>query len=115
MKRIEDKIQFECCQWLRSNKITFFHVPNGGLRSKAEASRLTALGVVPGVPDLVILLPNNKTLFVELKKQDGVVSKLQSLFHEKLITMGFPLLVLRTDRPQTAVDLLSQFVAGHTP
>lgn len=32
----------------------FFHVPNGGKRTKAEAGRFKAMGVKAGVPDLVV-------------------------------------------------------------
>lgn len=110
MKHIEDQIQFACCQWLRANKITFFHVPNGGYRNKQEASRLVALGVVAGVPDLVILFPDKKVLFVELKRAKGITSKLQKLFHEKLVKMEFPVLVIQTDDPLEAVQILSTHI-----
>lgn len=34
----------------------FFHVPNGGKRTKAEAGRFKAMGVKAGVPDLVVFV-----------------------------------------------------------
>lgn len=34
-----------------------FHCPNGGGRSKAEAGILKAMGVLPGIPDLLIIGP----------------------------------------------------------
>jgi len=113
MKNIEDKIQFACCQWLRENKICFFHVPNGGLRSKGEASRLTALGVTPGVHDLVILLPGAITLLIELKKEKGIVSKFQKIFHDKVIKMGFLSHIIQTDCPVQAVSELSMHISHH--
>jgi hypothetical protein len=32
-----------------------FHVPNGGARSPVEAAIMTRMGVLPGIPDIVIL------------------------------------------------------------
>ena len=34
-----------------------FHIPNGGKRDPLEAARLTAQGVVPGIPDYFIAIP----------------------------------------------------------
>lgn len=42
------------------------HVPNGGKRTKAEAARFKAVGVVAGFPDLMVIGPG-KVLFMELK------------------------------------------------
>lgn len=54
----EDKHQTELFKWAKLAKCTMpdlaklYHVPNGGGRSKAEAGRLKAQGVVAGVLDL---------------------------------------------------------------
>jgi hypothetical protein len=47
----------------------FFHVPNGGVRSKAEAAIFAGLGVVPGVPDLAII-HNGRCFGLELKTEE---------------------------------------------
>ena len=46
-----------------------YHIPNGGLRSKATAARLKAAGVKSGVPDLCFPVPrgNFHGLYIELK------------------------------------------------
>ena len=44
-----------------------FHVPNGGYRRPHEAAIFAGLGVVPGVPDL-ILIDQGKTYALELKR-----------------------------------------------
>jgi len=59
--------------------LVFFHVPNGGYRTKAEAGILKAMGVRPGVSDL-ILLHQNKTFALELKAQGGRATEEQMAF-----------------------------------
>jgi len=43
--------------WRREKYVVGFHCPNEGKRSKASAGRLKALGVVPGVFDLIFFVP----------------------------------------------------------
>lgn len=52
------------------------HIPNGGFRSKQEASKLKLMGVLPGLPDLM-LVANKKIAFIELKISKGTVSPAQ--------------------------------------
>ncbi|MBC3540636.1 VRR-NUC domain-containing protein [Rufibacter sp. H-1] len=114
MVRLEDKIQFECAQFLRRNRITFYHVPNGAKRSAAEASRLIALGLLPGVNDLVILLPGAVSVYVELKIEKGKLSKSQINFHQKISELGFPNYIIQTDCPNQAILLLADILKNHT-
>lgn len=89
MKRLEDFLQYKCAEWLRSQGILFFHVPNAAKRSLREASRLKAMGMVSGVHDLVILLDNGKIIFVELKTDKGDLSPKQKLWHAAMVRKGF--------------------------
>lgn len=55
-------------------ELTRLHaIPNGGGRSKAEAGRLKAEGVKPGVCDLCLPVPagGKHGLYLELKKKGG--------------------------------------------
>src|SRR5262245_48518769 len=54
----------------------FWHTPNGGLRSKAEASILTRLGVRAGIPD-VAAIKDGRAYFLELKTEGGRLTKAQ--------------------------------------
>jgi len=55
----------------------WFHVPNGGARpSPVEMARLKMMGLVPGVPDL-ILVRFGRTYALELKAEGGRVSPQQ--------------------------------------
>lgn len=50
-----------------------YHIPNGGLRSKATAGKMKAAGQKSGVPDLHLPVPKGKYhgLYIELKRQRG--------------------------------------------
>ena len=73
--RSEFEEQCQAATWLKRNDILFFHVPNGGLRSKAAGAMMKAAGVIPGVPDFVIPIPSPDGafhgLFIEIKRKDG--------------------------------------------
>lgn len=74
-RELEHKIQSACVEWfavqfpnLRGRLVA---VPNGGARSKAEAAKLKAEGVVAGVADLVLFMHDHThgygALFIEMK------------------------------------------------
>lgn len=73
MKHLESRMQVACVKWFRYQYRQFgellVHVPNGGSRDLRTAQRLKAEGVVPGVSDLVLFIPNTHYhgLFIELK------------------------------------------------
>ncbi len=106
--RPEQAIQQAAVNYLRVmenlGELTFFHVPNGGRRSKAEAGIFKTLGVRPGVPDLVILLPGGRTAFVEVKSDKGYLSQAQKAFKNQAEGFGFPYAECR------AVDEVERFV-----
>lgn len=70
MNRPEERVQRELVAYLRANlpkPWLVFHVPNGGGRSKAEAGILKAMGVLAGVPDLIVIGPKSYMATIELK------------------------------------------------
>lgn len=50
-----------------------YHIPNGGLRNKPVAVRLTAQGVRRGVPDICLPVARHgfHSLYIELKRPKG--------------------------------------------
>ena len=68
-----------------------FHIPNGGSRHIAEATKLKAMGVKRGVPD--IFLPVRTTnyigLWIELKKAGGKISNEQIEWLYYLSAQGY--------------------------
>jgi len=63
-------------QWLRLYGILHCHVPNGGKRRRVEAAILKGMGVVAGMPDLLIFDSppgdaEKKGVALEMKAPDG--------------------------------------------
>ena len=77
MKRDEGYLQSECVRWFRLQypkmEKLLFAVPNGGSRKLIEAKRLKGQGVVAGVSDLILLVPNRGyfALCIEMKFGKG--------------------------------------------
>lgn len=97
MTRPEQSIQRAIVDYLRlalPRAITFA-VPNGGYRTRAEAGVLKAQGVVAGVSDLVILLPDGRVAFVEVKAGKGRVSEAQTDFLATVAGFGHLTAVVR--------------------
>jgi hypothetical protein len=78
-KNTEAAVQAAIVEYVRTvaPDILIFHVPNGGLRSKREAAKLRWMGVLPGIPDL-ILLHRGRAIFWEVKPLNrGVITEAQ--------------------------------------
>jgi hypothetical protein len=76
----EQTIQTPLFQHIRARGVrglVAIHVPNGGFRRRVEAKILVGLGVTAGVPDL-LLWHDGKSFALELKSEDGRVSKTQA-------------------------------------
>jgi len=81
---LEDTEQKALCNYLRTKKLLFFSIPNGGTRNKKEAQTLKQTGLLKGASDLVILT-DNKIIFLELKRRKGgYISREQKTFLEKV-------------------------------
>ena len=90
MIRAEQDLQIAVVQYLRlaAPQLLFWHVPNGGKREKREASLLKAMGVLPGVPDLAMILPGGVAGFIELKSGAGRESVEQEAFRDAVNHRG---------------------------
>lgn len=81
----EDKLQAELFKWFWNNypkyRLCLFHVPNEGKKNMKEAMKLKAIGVIAGIPDLILAF-DRKVFFIELKKDDhSYLSKSQKDLH----------------------------------
>ena len=97
-KRDEDRLHrsaVEFMRWALPDDAVFYHVPNGGLRSRKVAQRLSGLGVVAGVPDLAVVHKGH-AIFIELKAGRGTLSAAQRTMVRKLIYCGADVICART-------------------
>ena len=92
-RRPEQALQRAVVDYLRLienlGELTFFHVPNGGARSRVEAGIFKGLGTRAGVPDLVLLFPEGRAAFIELKAGGGCLSAEQLAFKNQAEEFGF--------------------------
>jgi len=80
---------------LRAPSVRVVSVPNEGLRSVGAAARLRATGMRAGFPDLIVLGPDGRCAFLEMKARGGSLSKEQVGWCFWLAQMGFPVAVFR--------------------
>lgn len=95
MKTEEHDIQCACVNLFRLQypeyRLLLFAVPNGGLRSVTTAKHLKAEGVMPGVSDLILLIPNRHYhgLLIEMKKPSGRQTASQVNFQTAAEKQGY--------------------------
>lgn len=88
----EDTIQKTLARHLRlraRHGVVWFHCPNGGARSARTGALLKAMGVLPGVADMIYLLPGARVVFHELKATDGEIEPSQAQFAADVRRLGF--------------------------
>jgi len=75
-----------------------FHVPNGGSRHIAEATKLKAMGTRQGVPDLLLPVPraDKSGLALELKSPSGRLQPTQAWWLKRLKEQGWAIAVAWT-------------------
>lgn len=66
----------------------WFHIPNGGKRPPRQTALFKALGVMPGVADLVFIWPVRNILFLELKAKGRTPSDEQLHFKDMVLPTG---------------------------
>lgn len=108
MREEEHNIQAACVRWFNLQwpeyRGLLFAIPNGGARSKATAGKLKAEGVIPGVADLILLVPRIEegckymwhALCIEMKTTTGRQSAEQGLWQLKVEQHGYKYAVCRS-------------------
>lgn len=75
-KTTEHDLQVECVNWFRENIPAglIFAVPNCGTRNIGTYYYMVKEGLTKGAPDLVVLLPSSRIIFIEMKSPTGRLS-----------------------------------------
>ena len=97
-KSAEQKEQIKFVQYVR----TFFpdvilaSIPNGTGASASNRLKLVHEGLLPGMPDILLLKDNASMLFMEFKRPDGkgIASAEQHRVHDRLRQLGFEVRVV---------------------
>ena len=76
--------------------VLYFHPANGGLRNKREAAKFKRMGVLPGIADIVIIIPTGWVVFVEVKTPKGSVSEYQQGFKKFCEDHEYPYTVVHS-------------------
>lgn len=74
-------------RWRGADGSFVFHCPNGGYRRPVEAALLKAMGVVAGVPD-VLVINRGRPFGLELKRHDGRLTPEQITCHALMRKAG---------------------------
>lgn len=94
----EGKIQAECVIWFNNTypqfRKTLFHVPNENDRADSniiQGAMRKSLGVVPGVADLILLVPRGShgALCIEMKDEKGVQRPAQKEWQAIVENLGY--------------------------
>jgi hypothetical protein len=95
MKSSEHLEQVAVINWFRLQYKQYanylFAIPNGGVRNIGTAIKLKKEGVMAGVPDLFLMMPNNNYhgLWIEMKIKGGKASDSQKQFISAASLIGY--------------------------
>jgi hypothetical protein len=100
----ENNLQAEIYKWFNNtyclknmaNRGLIFSIPNGGYRNGREAMTFKATGLLKGASDLVVIFPNGKLCFVELKIAKGFQSTEQKDFECRVSSLGYEYHLIRS-------------------
>ena len=97
-RNAEARTQAAVVEWIRlvAPDLMAFHVPNGGLRAKAEAARMKWVGVLAGVPDIVVLGLDGRCWLIEVKLPGGSLSPEQCVIRDRCVAMRIPFVVAKS-------------------
>lgn len=103
MNHDESTLQCQCVKWFRLRfpdlAPLLFAVPNGGARNKVTGAILKGEGVVAGVADLILLVPDGVEfhgMCIEMKTPAGRQSKAQRDWQYAVANKGYRYEVVRS-------------------
>ncbi|MCI7652770.1 MAG: VRR-NUC domain-containing protein [Bacteroidales bacterium] len=101
---LEDKLQMACKYWFDCQypqyRLLLHHSPNEGLLMKhdRDGAKRKAMGMRPGFPDFIFLLPNRVYPFLalELKSEKGRQSDHQKEYQQAVEQAGGKYVIVRS-------------------
>lgn len=90
IKRPEQALHIAVEQFLRlawPGDLPYSHFPSGEQRDIRVAAKLKAMGLKPGWPDFIFILPNGQAGFIELKAPGGDLSATQVELRGRLLNL----------------------------
>ena len=100
MRHLESKLQQTCVRWFRLQypqySLLLFAVPNGGYRRALEAKIMQSEGVIAGVSDLILMIPNARycALCIEIKYGKGKQTDAQKKWQKAVTEQGYQYVVI---------------------
>ena len=97
-KPSESQIQKAIVQYLRIvlPDAIVAAIPNGSQRTASGRPANAVAGLLPGMPDLMVLLPRGRVVFFEVKTPKGRVSDSQLAIHLKLHGLNHDVAIIRS-------------------
>ena len=101
MEHVESRLQHSIVLWLQDKGVYCHSVPNegAGRGGAVRTMQLTAMGLRPGVADLVIWWPHGRGVeigYLEVKTRTGILSERQKAFRRRCQEAGVPYDVVRS-------------------
>jgi hypothetical protein len=97
MREKEHNLQVSCLNWFRTQHKgkLIYSIPNGGQRNKIVAAKLKAEGVMSGVPDIHIPVPNRfyHGMYIEMKVKPNKPTDNQLSVMKELEKCGYKCVV----------------------
>lgn len=114
MSHQESKIQQACVHWFRHlpgvDYRLLVSIPNEGIRTPRNASRMKAEGLNPGVSDLVLFHPKaaKPPVFLECKTDSGRQNRTQKGFEKAVTEAGYTYRIFRD--LDTFMDIVNDYL-----
>jgi hypothetical protein len=106
----EAKVQKEIVDYIRTvaPQCMVFAIPNGSQRTATGRPANAVVGFTAGAPDLVVVVPGGRVLWLEVKAEKGRVSDAQLKFHLDLQARSHDIAVVRSlDDVRNAFQILN--------
>lgn len=73
---------------LAAPDLLFTHFPAGEARDERTGAKLKHMGLMPGWPDFIAVLPGGRLGCIELKIEGGKLSESQTQFRDRALALG---------------------------